>query len=578
MTQVLSVTLGHYSDAGLKAINQDFHGATVPSEPLLNSKGIAVAIADGISSSNVSQVASETAVTSFLDDYYCTSDAWSVKNSVLKVLSATNSWLFSHTHNSPHRYNKEKGYICTFSGLVLKSRTAHIFHCGDSRIYHFSASGLECLTQDHRHNVSAESSYLTRALGIHNSVDIDYSSRPIQEGDFFVLCTDGIHEFISRQRLSKHLQEAEITDQTGKLNKLAQTIANEALKAGSDDNISLQIIRVEQLPDIAANEISQAVNQLPLPPKIEARMHFDGYRIMRSIHISSRSHVYLAEDTATGEQVALKFPSAELKNDMDFLEGLLREDWIAKRIDNPHVLRAKPPARKQNYLYTATEYIEGQNLKQWMIDNPRPSLEQVRSIIEQIARGLQAFHRREMIHQDLRPQNIMIDTTGTARIIDFGSTKVAGISDIRAVNEGIVGTMQYSAPEYFIDEPVDHRVDIFSLAVIAYQMLSGKFPYGMAVSRAQSRAQQRKLSYLPLAEHGVSIPSWVEESLRKALSVSPLKRYQEVSEFTYDLRTPNKDFINRERPPLIERNPLVFWRGLSLLLLLVIIVQAIQAQ
>ncbi|MGB1808175.1 MAG: bifunctional protein-serine/threonine kinase/phosphatase, partial [Porticoccaceae bacterium] len=67
-------------------------------------------------------------------------------------------------------------------------------------------------------------------------------------------------------------------------------------------------------------------------------------------------------------------------------------------------------------------------------------------------------------------------------------------------------------------------------------------------------------------------------SLRKALSVSPLKRYQEVSEFTYDLRTPNKDFINRERPPLIERNPLVFWRGLSLLLLLVIVVQAIQAQ
>ena len=476
MTKVLSVSLGQYSDAGLKSINQDSQGACVPNEPLLTSKGIAIAIADGISSSNVSQVASAMSVSSFLDDYYCTSDSWSVKNSAHKVLRATNSWLFSQTHNSPNRYNKEKGYICTFSGMVIKSHTAHIFHCGDSRIYHFSENGLECLTQDHRHIVSPESSYLTRALGIHNSVDIDYSTRPIQEGDCFVLCTDGIHEFITHQQLGQYLQDLGTSADSEQLTSLAQAIANNALAAGSDDNISLQIVQVQQLPDISVNEISQAVNQLPLPPKIEPRMDFDGYKIIRSIYISSRSHVYLAEDSATAEQVALKFPSAELKNDADYLESLLREDWIAKRIDNPNVLRAKPPTRKQNYLYTVTEYIEGQNLMQWMIDNPTPPLEQVRHIIEQIAKGLQAFHRKEMIHQDLRPQNIMIDATGTVKIIDFGSTKVAGISDIQATNDGIVGTLQYSSPEYFIDDLITHRVDIFSLAVIAYQMLSGQVP------------------------------------------------------------------------------------------------------
>jgi serine/threonine protein phosphatase PrpC/predicted Ser/Thr protein kinase len=575
MNKALSVTLGAYSDAGIKSINQDFFGACIPSEPLLHSKGIALAIADGISSSDVSQVASQTSVASFLDDYYCTPDVWSVKNSVLKVLSATNSWLFSQTHNSPHRFNKEKGYICTFGSLVIKSQTAHVFHCGDSRIYHYSTNGLECLTQDHRHVITEQSSYLTRALGINNTVDVDYTSRSVEQGDYFILCTDGIHEFVSNKQLCNWLSESDVNATNDDLDALAKTIAQAALDAGSDANISLQIVRLDQLPDKSATEIGRAVSHLPLAPIIKPRMDFEGYKIIRPIYISSRSHVFLAQDNESGESVALKFPSAELKKDTEYLESLLREDWIAQRIDNPHVLKAKPSVQKKNYLYTVTEYIDGQNLMQWMIDNPTPSLEEVRKIIEQIAKGLQAFHRREMIHQDLRPQNIMIDSLGTVKIIDFGSTKVAGISDIHANNEGIVGTLQYSSPEYFVNDPITSRVDIFSLGVIAYQMLSGRFPYGQKVSRAKSVFEQRKLIYLSLNSHGIKVPGWVEESLRKAVSISPLKRYSEVSEFIYDMRVPNKTFTAKEQLPLMESNPLAFWRGLSLILVLIIILQII---
>lgn len=83
---------------------------------------------------------------------------------------------------------------------------------------------------------------------------------------------------------------------------------------------------------------------------------------------------------------------------------------------------------------------------------------------------------------------------------------------------------------------------------------------------------------MPLSEHGVTIPRWVEEILRKGLSISSLKRYNEVSEFIYELITPNKEFLSKERPPLIERNPLAFWRGLSLALFVVIVLQALMAQ
>src|SRR5690606_10765214 len=141
-------------------------------------------------------------------------------------------------------------------------------------------------------------------------------------------------------------------------------------------------------------------------------MQFDGYRIVRELHASSRSHVHLAVDDASGIRVVLKTPSLDLRGDAAYLERFLTEDWIARRIDNPHVLKSRLPARKRHYLYTVSEFIDGQTLAQWMIDHPRPDLETVRGIVEQIARGLRAFHRLEMLHQDLRPQNLMIDATG----------------------------------------------------------------------------------------------------------------------------------------------------------------------
>src|SRR6476646_1826998 len=112
MPRQLKISLGQYSDKGRKEINQDFLGARVPEEPLLSSKGIALALADGISSSAVSQVASQSAITGFLSDYYCTSPAWSVKKSAQRVLMAVNSWLYAQTRQSQYRYEKDRGYVC----------------------------------------------------------------------------------------------------------------------------------------------------------------------------------------------------------------------------------------------------------------------------------------------------------------------------------------------------------------------------------------------------------------------------------------------------------------------------------
>lgn len=568
MPSKLNIAVGQHSDKGRKDINQDFFGTAIPKEPHLSLKGVAIALADGISSSSVSQIASETAIKSFLEDYFCTSEANSVKNSALQVISATNSWLHNLTQQSQYRYDKDRGYVCTFSALIIKSTTAHIFHVGDSRIYRLRDRKLEQLTQDHRHWVTETESYLSRAMGINTQLEIDYQALAVSKGDIFILATDGVYEFTPSEFIINS-----IFTHKEDLNKAAKEIVDEAYLKGSDDNLTVQIIRVDELATTDANEIYEQLNDLPFPPILEARSIFDGYQIIREIHATSRSHVYLAIDTETNEQVIIKTPSIDLRSDPAYLERFLMEEWIARRINSANVLKPCKQTRKRNYIYIVTEYIEGQTLTQWLIDNPKPDLETVRGIVEQIAKGLLAFHRKEMVHQDLRPENIMIDNTGTIKIIDFGSTRVAGIMEISSSVErqNLLGTAQYSAPEYFLGENGTSASDIFSLGVITYQMLSGKLPYGAQVAQAKTKAAQNRLSYSSVLDDEREIPVWIDDVLKKAVHPNPYKRYQELSEFTIDLRRPNQAFLNKTRPPLLERNPALFWKSVSFFLLAIIV-------
>ena len=205
--QQLSIRLGQCTDRGCKAVNQDFHGLVAPREPLLTAKGIAMAIADGISSSNVSQIASATSVRVFLEDYYATPESWSVKTSVYRVLQAANSWLYAQTRNGPYRYDMDRGYVCTFSALVIKSVTAHLFHIGDTRIYRLIDNGLEQLTQDHGVQMSGSKRYLGRALGMRESLEIDYRTFPVEIDDIFISSTDGVHEFVSEKFVIETIRE-----------------------------------------------------------------------------------------------------------------------------------------------------------------------------------------------------------------------------------------------------------------------------------------------------------------------------------------------------------------------------------
>jgi serine/threonine protein phosphatase PrpC len=567
MKKQLTITLGQSTTAGAKAENEDFHGVRIPDDAQLENKGISIAIADGMSGSDGGKEASELSVKQFLTDYYSTPESWTVKHAVNRIMSALNSMLFSQGQK---RYSSSKGLVTTFSALVLKSQTAHLFHVGDSRIYRLRRGDFVQLTHDHRIWLSKDREYLSRALGIDSHLEIDYRRTPIEIGDIYFLSTDGVHDFISDKELNEHLSTHWNNPQ-----KASEVILKAALDNESNDNITCQVVRIDAVAKANKKEFYEKLTRLPFPPDLTAGNTLDSFEIIRELNATSRSQVYLAEDTFnegaySGEDnekklVVIKTPSVNFEDDLAYIDLFLHEEWVAKRLDSPHLIKVCELKHQRNFLYTAVEYIQGQTLQQWMAENSKASVTQVRGSMTQIARGLRSMHRMEMIHQDIKPDNIIIDKNNTLIIIDFGSTKVSGLAEIKSVIEhnNIVGTANYSAPEYFKGEQGTNRSDIYSLGVIAYEMFTGKLPYGEI---SPERAANKTFTYTSIREHNPLVPEWVDLAVRKAVQPNPARRYSLLSEFVTDLSKPNNELISSNNAePLMERNPVMFWKMMALI-------------
>lgn len=559
MTLKLTVSIGQYSTKGAKDKNEDFYAALIPEDSSLETKGIACAIADGMGSCEFAAEASEQCVKSFINDYYSTPETWSVKYSGGKVLTAINSWLLSQAKN-----DTAHSMVTAFSALVLKSATAYIFHVGDSRIYRLREGDFECLTNDHRINVSRGDSYLSRAMGIDYLLDIDYKTVTIQQGDLFLMTTDGVHDYLSSQQI-KALLAVETTDP----DTLARTIVDLSLVAKSHDNVTAQIVRIDEIPSQDANEIFSQLGRLSFPPYLGPGMSMDGYDIQEEIHASTTSQLYRVTDKVSGEELVMKTPSVNFEDDPAYIERFYMEEWVGKRINSPLVVKVIDAGRKRNFLYFVMEKIKGITLREWMTNNPDPDIDEVIELAEKVIAGVRVFHRLEMLHRDLKPENIMITPNHGIKIIDFGSVKIAGISEISTPVDRVdlLGTKNYTAAEYLLGSAGDNRSDLFSVAVILYEMLTRKLPYGDQLGRDLNWRTLNKIKYQSTIQHNPMIPLWMDGAIEKACKLDVKSRYDTFSEFLFDLKNPNPVFTNRS-VPLIEKDPNTIWKLLALILLL----------
>lgn len=579
----LKVTAAQFSDKGIKDVNDDALVMHLPEGAGRRSQVMIAVIADGLSSAEEGGRGAVIATRTFCSDFLATDLNWSIKTAGFKVISAINRWLHGQGQHYNHRYST---HLTTFSAVVISGLSAHIFHVGDSRIWRFrqaqrsGQAALECLTKDHTIQIG-ETSQLIRALGMDWRVDVDYCQIDVQVGDYLLLTTDGVHGVLSTDELTKLIQTHAASNQSSSqkesqsIEQCVQAIMSAATEANSQDNLSCQLILIKEL-DLTTDKPPHLSSFPPLlPDTLLAGQQVDGFEIVSEIHANSRSKIYRATQLSDQRQVILKTPAAQFSDDVEALHAFLQEEWIGQRIAHPDIVTTLSPEQRRQFLYLVQEYLAGQTLREWRNKHPEAPVETVIQFVRPAVRALRALHRRETLHQDVKPDNFIvmndaqndlpnkIQSHARLKLIDFGSAQTGSVTDTRTRP----GAMEYAAPEYALCQQASAKSDQFALAVTFYEMLTGKMPYGENYVIATKPSDFADLEYIPATFYNPHVPTWMDAALMRACSLNPENRYEDLGEWQADLERPNYD-LTRPKMPLIERHPLKFWQTVAALLLL----------
>jgi len=555
MSSALNISVAQRSQAGRKENNEDALGIRLPA-PAQRGKGAVLVIADGVSSADAGRQAAEAAVQGFLSDYYATPDTWSVQTAGERVITAINRWL----HGRGQQHAENQGWLTTFTVLILRGRSAHILHVGDTRVYRLRDGALEPLTQDHCTRVNADTTYLSRALGMDWRLDIDYRHTDLLPGDLFLTSSDGVHGVLPSAELRRLLGEA-----GDDLDACCEALLDAALARGSGDNLSCQLARIDSTGLDDRSELGLHSARLPVPPPLRPGQILDGYQVEAEVHASPRSQLYRVRDIRSGRIYALKAPSPQFEDDDDYRAHFAIEGWIGQRLDHPHIVRVHPPARSPQCLYHIMDWLEGESLSRWRARQERVDIATVTGFAHQIVAGLRALHRRDTLHQDLKPDNILLCQDGRLKLIDLGSARVASLQE-NGPRDMLdrPGAADYAAPEYALGLPRDERADQFSLAVTLYELLTSQHPYGKDYDQAKTPQAFHRLRYTSACRHNPHVPLWLDAALRKACAINPEHRYEALSELLLDLERPNPALTPDQRLPWIERDPARLWKWLAL--------------
>lgn len=558
--RTLDVTYGGHSVAGQKADNEDAIVFREDSSKQLTLKGHIGVIADGVSSANYAKQASQLAVCHFVDEYLATPETWSVEKSASKVISSLNQWLYSR-----QRIQTETGdfqqWFTTFSAIILRERRATMFHIGDCQIVKINQHGYEILTTPH----STNQGVLNRALGASSHIEIDVIDSDINKDDIFFLSCDGIHEFIKSHDVKA------IINANDDLNMAAQKIVEAAKENGSHDNLTCLLIKIDDVPNQEFNQLLFDRQQQVIPPALPIGANLDHFKVTELYEQSARSHIYLAVDTQTDEEVILKIPSLYFSDNQPYINAFIKEGWIGQQISHPSVMKIFPPSPNSRFLYHTCQPINGITLAQWHSDHPFPTLDEVRKIATDIVSALRALQRKDITHGDIKLDNFMIDSDGHITLIDLGSCEVGSM--INNANETPLGTLTYSAPERFYGAINTVQSDLFSLATIIYQLLSNDYPYPLVTHVDKAPKHFDGWNYQPICTKREDLSPWVDVVLEKGVAADPNNRYESYSEFLTDLNSPSSvHYHNEAHRPLIDRDPVKFWKLVSAVLFVSLII------
>ncbi len=547
-------SVGFSSQTGPRAGNEDFAGAVFGSELPEPRRDVIAVIADGIGGAKGGRVAAETAVRAFLGGMFDLPETMEVQRAAATILNSINGWLYSESRRDPDL----TGMGCTFTALVLRGRLVHVLHAGDTRAYRLRSGRLSQLTVDHvREDRNGRSHVLNRALGVEAEVRLDYASHPLALHDRFLLCSDGVHAFLSDAAIVETLCSGSAPTDA------ARALVTAALDSGSDDNHTALVLDVVGLSTADSSDIGGGLLQLPLIPVPAGGETIDGFVLKTLVSDGTYSRLFAAVDETEGGEVALKFPKPQVATTATHRAAFVREAWVGAHANCPWLGRTieLPPGR-QTCLYTVMPLYQGERLDVRLARRPSIGLEEGRNIAIRLARALAALHRLGIIHRDVKPDNVILESAGSLKLIDLGVVRVPGLEDFPPAD--IPGTRAYMAPEMFSGEAGNEATDVYALGVTMFQAFTGEYPYG----NADATGPPRRVRPAELCALRPDLPAWLQAVLGRAIAADPGERLRDMGEFAMEMEAgPARIAVPVRRPPtLYEREPVRFWQGVAALL------------
>lgn len=551
----LAIRVGHASDAGRRDANEDFFGLVTPKGTDLAAKGVLAAVADGVSGGHGGRDAAEYTVRSLLSDYYATPDTWSVPLALDRVLNAANRWLLAQ--GAAH--SELSGMACTLSALVLRGARYHLAHVGDTRIYRLRSKALQQLTRDHVWDRPDMQHVLKRAVGLDRHLTVDYSEGEVLANDVFLICSDGVWEPLGQARIQELLQlyaDPQIA---------AQAFVDSALRAGGQDNASAIVLRVDAVSPHSWKDLLGEGLKLAVPPRLKPGSRIDEFEVLDLIHESRATLLYRVRSQRSGQIFALKTLQPLLADDAQSCEGLLAEEWLAKRLVSPLFAQVVPlAASARNFLYYVMSFHKGRSLQQMLDDGAHFDVSDISRIGIQIAKGLGALHRLSILHRDIKPGNLLQETHGSLRVLDLGVALAGGVPYPEL--SGNPGTPSYMAPELFEGKPASVQSDLYAAGVTLYHLLTRRYPYGEIEPFQTPRFGDpvRPTRYRP------DIPQWLEIVLLRAVARDPAQRFETAEELLTALE--RGDHFSLSAPlltPLMQRDRATRWQAFAIGMLLV---------
>lgn len=539
----LSTSLGHASLNGPRANNEDFVGAVTPEGAELDNKGLIAVVADGVGGHANGREAAEFTVRSLLCDYYATPDTWAIPKALDKVLSAANRWLVSQSHKRA----ETAGMATTLSAIVLRGRRWVSAHVGDSRIYLLREGELRRLTQDHVWDHPELKTVLSRAIGLDQHLSLDFGEGELQEGDSFILVSDGTWGTLRDARIQSIVEKFEDAQEA------AFALVDAAVDNGAQDNCTALVLHVNALPRDTLRDSLARIRELSIPARLKPGQEIDGLTVLDVMHDSRVTLLYRVR-LPNGDIAVLK----TLRDNADAHDAaaLAHEEWLARRVTDaafPQVI----PWNARSQLYYLMSWHEGESLKQRLNRGHRFSAGELADLGEKILKGLSSLHRLDITHRDIKPDNLHLGADGRLRILDLGVAASDGQTEGERFGEiNNPGTPSYMAPELFAQGEERPRAnessDLYAVGVTLYELATRKYPYG----EIEPFQRPRFGDPVPVTRYRPDMPEWLESILLKAVAREPAQRFETAEEFILALqRGAHRPLQVARRRPLMERDP-----------------------